>query len=229
MKKLFTISTFVFTIIFYFSPIFAKAPIEITIDDFSLTPSLKNKYIASSNSMFPPKWRYRSKKALKTYGIVKENGNYYLKAKSIKAGAQILKKFKVDLNEYPILSWKWRVQKFPGEENNIDKRHQDDGAAVYAVFSGFFSRKYLKYTWSNHHSKDTQIDYSGSLKIFVLRDSKDKGTEWIEEKRNIFADFKKVFGKNPPKMKAIAILTDSDQTESYAEADYDDFKMIKID
>lgn len=229
MKNIFKILIIVFILSAVFLKLHSETPDEIVIEDFTPKLSLKNDGTGSfSPFMFPKDWNYRSKKVLSTYGIMKENGNYYLKAKSLENGDQILKKFHADLNSYPILSWKWRIDKFPGEEKNIDRRMEDDGAVVYVIFSSFLSRKALKYTWSNFYKKDTFIDYSKGLKIFVLRNSNDKIREWVEEKRNILLDYKKAFGKNPSKMTAIALMTDSDQTESYAEADYDDFKVMKL-
>lgn len=201
-------------------------PEEILIDDFSSSKMGKNdSTISSTLDLFPNEWKYRDKKALSTYGIVKENDKFMLKARSLNSGIQILKKFKVDLKNYPVLNWKWRVIKFPSEDKITDRNKGDNGASVYAIFSGFLSRTALKYTWSNYYSKSTFIDKGPRMKVLVLRDKSDPKSTWTEESRNIYDDYLKLFGKEPPKMIGIALMTDSDNTENYAEADYTDFKM----
>ena len=45
------------------------------------------------------------------------------------------------------------------------------------------------------------------------------------EKRNILEDYKKAFGRKPGKVGAIAIMTDTDNTRSTAEAHYDELKV----
>lgn len=51
---------------------------------------------------------------------------------------------------------------------------------------------------------------------------------WITEKRNVYEDYRRLFGSNPPKVKAVAVMTDSDNTGGRAEAFYDDFVLKKM-
>jgi hypothetical protein len=44
--------------------------------------------------------------------------------------------------------------------------------------------------------------------------------KWITETRNVYEDFKRYFGKEPPKVGAIAIMTDSDNTGEKVSANY---------
>lgn len=194
---------------------------QLLIDNFTPAASGEDYRIAA----FPDDWKYRGSSAKKTYGVLKEKDNYFLRAASYENGSQILKKFKADLSMFPILSWKWRINKFPGEHKNQKSTRSDNGASVYAIFGGFLNRKALKYTWSNYNKKDSYIDKKSRMKVFVLRDKTDGKGKWIEENVNLAKDFEKAFGKKPSKLSAIAILTDSDQTRTYAEADYDDFKL----
>jgi hypothetical protein len=52
--------------------------------------------------------------------------------------------------------------------------------------------------------------------------------KWIEEKVNVYEDFECIFGVSPPEIEGIAILSDSDNTQSSVEADYDDFRLSVI-
>jgi len=46
--------------------------------------------------------------------------------------------------------------------------------------------------------------------------------QWVEEKRDIYADFQRYFGEAPPDVGAIAIMTDTDNSQQEATAWYGD-------
>ena len=50
--------------------------------------------------------------------------------------------------------------------------------------------------------------------------------KWIMEEVNILEDYKKAFGKNPPKKASLAIMSDSDNTGESATA-WIDFIELK--
>ncbi|NOZ43503.1 MAG: DUF3047 domain-containing protein, partial [Alphaproteobacteria bacterium] len=50
--------------------------------------------------------------------------------------------------------------------------------------------------------------------------------KWITETRNIYNDYKKAFGKKPPLVSGIAIMTDTDNTNSSAVSYYGDIEMM---
>jgi hypothetical protein len=52
-----------------------------------------------------------------------------------------------------------------------------------------------------------------------------KAGTWVEERRNIVADYRRAFGGAPPRIGAIAIMTDTDNTGGSAEAWYDDIRI----
>jgi hypothetical protein len=47
----------------------------------------------------------------------------------------------------------------------------------------------------------------------------------VYEERNIYEDYKKAFGRKPGAVGAIALMTDTDNTLSVAEAFYKDIKV----
>ena len=54
----------------------------------------------------------------------------------------------------------------------------------------------------------------------------DQTGQWVTEQRNVVEDFKKAFGKEPPNIGAIAIMTDTDNTGETAEACYGTIKFL---
>jgi hypothetical protein len=46
--------------------------------------------------------------------------------------------------------------------------------------------------------------------------------QWVSEERNIYEDYRKLFGKEPPQIGAVAIMTDTDDTQDEVTAWYGD-------
>lgn len=40
--------------------------------------------------------------------------------------------------------------------------------------------------------------------------------QWVEERRNVVADYRAAFGEDPPRVSALAIMTDTDNTDEMA-------------
>lgn len=45
---------------------------------------------------------------------------------------------------------------------------------------------------------------------------------WVEEERNVYQDYKKIFGSEPPMIAAVGIMTDTDDTKGSALSFYGD-------
>lgn len=198
-----------------------------------------------------------------------ENGGQ-LVAKSKNACSGLIYNIRFDPKKYPLISWKWKVLKFPERnyyasallpqqslsfwEKILDtlglkpKRpkpvaapvaeksaksgwlERDDYAArIYVIFpSWIFSNiKAIEYVWSDDLPKGTIITspYFANIKLIVVESGKKGNDEWVYEERNINEDYKRAFGVSPAGVGAIAIMTDTDNTLSTAEALYTDIKV----
>jgi hypothetical protein len=76
--------------------------------------------------------------------------------------------------------------------------------------------------------KGTELSkFFGNQKVVVVESGDERTGKWITFKRNIVEDYRRLFGDDPPKNPiAILILSDGDSTYSWAEADYDDIKLL---
>ena len=64
--------------------------------------------------------------------------------------------------------------------------------------------------------------------MMLVVESGDKNLdEWISEKRNIYADYRKAFNDEPPMISGVAIMTDTDNTGESATAYYGDILFRK--
>ncbi len=184
------------------------------LDDFS-------KY---ADGAFPKAWKTRTKNPNTTYVIRKES-TAYLEAKSNGDEAvQIGKGMVYLIEEYPWLTWEWRVIKFPEGGDERAKKTSDSAAALYVILDGRGMAKRwprtIKYVWSASLAKGTRLTspYDRKTKMVVLRNRETPLGEWVREKVNVAKDLKRFFPKDRGKVRGFAFMTDSDNTKSSTEA-----------
>ncbi len=179
-------------------------------------------------------WEEKIFKGRVLYSIKKDKTGGYLNAYSRDAASAIIHWLKFDPTQKKMVSWKWRVTKFPErkgaefeESSWIEK--EDYAARFYIIFLKFpfFRIKCLEYVWDRDLPVGTILTNPNfnNLKLIIVESGKQKLGEWIYIERNVFEDYKKAFGRNPGRAGAIAIMTDAENTGSTAEAQYDDIKV----
>jgi hypothetical protein len=62
--------------------------------------------------------------------------------------------------------------------------------------------------------------------MIAIGSGRGRAGQWVHERRNIYEDYKRLFGRAPPRAGAIAIMTDSDNTGENAAACYGSIRLI---
>jgi hypothetical protein len=153
-----------------------------------------------------------------------EDGRPCLKAVSKAAASGLYLKIDLDPVDTPIISWSWKVKNVLSKGDAHNKDGDDYAARIYIVFPSFFfwRTKAINYIWANRLPQGKMIPnaYSTNAMMFAVQSGSDKTGEWQTEERNVVEDFQRAFGEKPPKIGAIAIMTDTDNTGETAEACY---------
>lgn len=180
-------------------------------------------------------WQEKVFKDKVLYTVQVQKGGGYLSAKSDQACSGLFYKIKFDVDQLPMMSWSWKVLKFPEKKSqntgDIGWLERDDyPARVYVIFSSwnFMNTKSLEYIWDEKLPEGTIMTspYLQNIKLIVVQSGKDGTDRWISEERNIYDDYKRAFDKAPPHfVTGIALMTDADNTLSTAEALYKDLKV----
>lgn len=170
-------------------------------------------------------WEEKSFARIKTdYFVDSSEEKTFLRAVSENSSSAMYLRERLSWQDRPYAKWDWKVIKFPereGEET-IDSRNEFDLAAhFYVLFHSRFimNTRAIQYVWVEHLPEGTWAvnPYARNLRIKVLR-SGDPG-EWRTEERDIAADYLELFGEELDRdVVAIAFMSDSDNTESSAEA-----------
>jgi len=168
--------------------------------------------------------------------VVRENDNQSLRAYSNGESVSIMMGnggdgFDWSLSEFPGLSWDWRAEKLPENAREDVERLNDSGAAVYVIFAmeGFIVKRprSIKYVYSSTLPVGTEISY-GKLAVIVASSALEGIGNWVHVERDVRADYARVFGGRPPDRPIyLRLWSDSDNTDSPAEADFDNITFLR--
>ena len=177
-------------------------------------------------------WEEKSFVGYTKYSIIEQNNNQVLHARADSAASGLFKEMKYDPKDWRYLSWRWKVIHLPDKGDVRFKETDDYGARVYVVFPHFlkWKTKTISYIWARTLPKGEHIPNPWLPKnaiMIAVQSGPDSLGRWITEKRNVYEDYERIFGSEPPKVGAIAIMSDSDNTGGVAEAYYDDLMLLK--
>jgi hypothetical protein len=164
---------------------------------------------------------------------------------------RLIRKIKIDPKEYPIVQWRWKVSNLLQKGDVTRKEGDDYPARIYIAFEydpkklEFFEKtKYqaarllygeypplgaINYIWESRAPKGTVVPnpFTDRVKMIVVESGGSMLNQWVSEERNIFEDYKKAFGDEPPAISGVAIMTDADNTGESAIAYYGDIVFKK--
>ncbi len=159
------------------------------------------------------------------------SGKEIIKAVSVGSRASLYKEVEEKKRDFAILSWRWKISNVVRSAIETKKDRFDAAARIIVIFSeeGEFKRLLggpegvkIEYIWASHLPKGYIFDHPGerSCKVFALQSGDDRVGQWVSEKRNLHEDYKKAFGKEPGRLLAIGIQTDTDHSNEMVTAYY---------
>jgi Protein of unknown function (DUF3047) len=147
------------------------------------------------------------------------------------------------------LHFEWQVESLLPQADMSVREHEDSPVRLILAFEGDrnkFSAKNamlseltqaltgeampyatLMYVWSNKHPVDSVIinPRTDRVRKWVLESGPQHLNQWRHYQRDIRADFKKAFGEPPGQLVALAIMTDSDNTQGNVRAWYGNIRL----
>lgn len=174
-------------------------------------------------------WESKNFKGTTEYRIVQEDGRTVLKAHAKGAASGLTKKLKFSPQSYRYLKWNWKVAGTITGGNEKTKQGDDYAARLYVVFPGrfFWQMRALNYIWANKLPKGEFVPnaFTSNAMLLAVESGPSKAGQWVSEERDILADYRRVFGEDPPDAGAIAIMTDTDNTGAEATAWYGEITL----
>ena len=179
-------------------------------------------------------WEEKIFKGKVIYAVEGKEGLSYVRATSDSAASALYYKIRLDAkNKNPLIAWRWRVDKFPVKSGpeSLETENEDDFAArVYVIFPAAFilNSKVLEYVWAETLPVGTAgtSPYSKHIKLIVAESGPDKDGSWRVEERDVLADYRMMFGKDPERdIGAVAFMTNTEHTKMSADAMYDEIRL----
>ena len=166
-----------------------------------------------------------------SYIVGKEGTNGFLRAHSTKSASGIARELKIPLTPGTTLEWRWKIDKIPQGGSDAKIQTFDHTARLYVAFKSFMGLpRIINYVWANEEKAGVIFNHprSDRSRFIVLRSGNAGAGGWLAEKRDVFADWQKLFGdKTPPPISAIGVMTDSDGTETVVTGCYDELRLTK--
>lgn len=193
----------------------------------------KNLLIDDFEKGLRPAWQAKEFKGRTDYRVVREVTGDVLQAESYGAASALILKQRVDLQKFPILSWRWKVQNVLAQGDAMTKHGDDYAARVYVIFPHWFFPKTraINYIWANKLPLGAIVPNSFTSKaiMIALQSGEEHAGKWMLESRNVYADYRAIFGEEPPLAGAIAVMTDTDNTGASVVAWYDDILLKEVE
>jgi hypothetical protein len=206
-----------------------------------------------SGAALPDGWKpltFKKIPKLTIYELVKDGGAVVVKAVSEGSASGLIKEIKIDPKAFPIVRWRWKVENLL-KYSDVNRKGGDDyPARLYITFEYdpdkvSFGKKLkfkagqaifgdipigaLNYIWETKTPAGTIVEnaYTDFAQMIVVESGPNKVGMWVEEERNIYEDYKKAFGEEPPMINGVAIMSDTDNTKERATAYYGDIQFAR--
>jgi hypothetical protein len=119
------------------------------------------------------------------------------------------------------LRWRWRVAAHVPGADLRDPERDDAPGRVFVAFGrpGLFSRpRMIFYTWGGPEARgDAFLSHvSDRLAVVVVRNAADRAGAWLQEVRDVVADYRKAFDEEPDEITSVGLMIDTDQTGAWA-------------
>ena len=126
---------------------------------------------------------------------------------------------------------RWKVAGIITQGDERSKAGDDYAARVYVIFPHWFfpGTRTLNYLWANRLPQGEFLPnaYTGNAMMIAVRSGPEQAGQWLGERRDIVADYRRAFGEEPSHIGAIAIMTDTDNTGAAAMAWYDELVLLR--
>ncbi|MGZ5132379.1 MAG: DUF3047 domain-containing protein [Caldimonas sp.] len=155
----------------------------------------------------------------------------------------------IDPNDTPWLHWTWRVDSldlratvasdelddsptrlivaFDGDNSLLTPRDRLFHEMVETVTGYTSPFATLMYVWDGRAPTESIFQYPRTTRIryLVVESGAANTGRWLRYSRNLVDDYRRVFGGEPGRIRAVAVLTDSDDLKSHSEAWYGDIAL----
>lgn len=184
------------------------------------------------------------------YRLVEHDGVVVLQADSPGGGSGLFRKIRIDPHRTPVLEWRWRVPRgsaaggakgpsavsppvrlslaFDGDAAKLDFDDRAKLRLAKALTPNGLPYASLLYVWLTRKPTETVYSspHTGRVRHIVVQSGEQELGEWVIERRNVLADYRRAFGEEPGDIVAIGVMTDSGDHGEPRRAYYGDIRFL---
>lgn len=204
------------TVFLFISPV--RADDSVSIGDFS----------SDLSRPLPAGWQLKEKSGKAEIAVVRDDGLAAVRFRSADTSFSLQKEVHVDLRQYPVLTWKWKVTKLPAGGDFRKSRTDDQAAQLFVAFS---KTKAIVYIWDTTAPRGLMESTSPvpfiTVKVVVLESGPARTGRWVTESRNVYEDYRKLFNTEPQSVNGMRLQINSQHTGTSAESYFADVEFRK--
>lgn len=183
------------------------------------------------------------------FSVVDDGGTSVLRVVADDAAGSLALRLAADAHRTPMLSWRWKVDRVLDRADMARKDGDDYAARVYVTFDvpdsaltfgqrarmGIARLLYgaeipaaaICYVWDNRNPAGTSAwnAYTSHVRMVVLRSGPGEAGSWVNEARDVAADYRAAFGHDAPPVSGVAVGADTDQTHERVTAWFGDLRL----
>jgi hypothetical protein len=153
--------------------------------------------------------------------VTEDEGRRALHVSSRDERSTIAKEIQVDLEATPILEWSWKIVALPAGADIRNRATSDLTAQILVVWPRFpeaLRSRLIVYAWGTTEPAGSveRSRKTGTVTFFILRSGSENLGRWLTERRDVVADYRRIYGERPENPRVIAISIDTNDTHSTA-------------
>jgi hypothetical protein len=181
---------------------------------------------AAAPGRLPDGWQVKVNRGAPDIAYIGEGNSRVLRFRSRKSSFALERGVDIDLTQYPLLAWSWKVTELP---TGGDVRHPSTDDQAAQVLVAFADRHVLTYIWDSSAPKGSlqNASHVPLIHIFALvcRSGQEELNRWLPETHNVAQDYQKAFEMAPARVKGIRLQINSQHTGSSAESYFGDISF----
>lgn len=174
-------------------------------------------------SQIPPGWQLKVNAGQSDITADDQSDTAALHFRSAGSSYGLERAVDIDPAQVPYLSWRWKVTQLP---KGGDFRHHSTDDQAAQVIVGFADHRIITYIWDSTAPEGTMESASSiplvHIYAVVCRSGGADMNRWLQETRNVAADYARAFGKPAPRVKGVRLQINSQHTGSSAESYFGD-------
>ncbi|MDH4052390.1 MAG: DUF3047 domain-containing protein [Rubrivivax sp.] len=183
------------------------------------------------------------------YTVEQEGGRNVLRASAERSASLYVARLAAPMPAPATLSWSWKTDALVPGADNGDSKREDAPLRVLAAFGGdpktlpedeqrrmtraerLSGRSppfaTLMYIWGDKVAAGsiTPSAHTGQLKMLAVAAGADGLGRWHTVQRDVAADYRRAFGAEPGPLLGVAVMTDTDNTDTKAVGLYADIRL----